>query len=73
MTQALRAKQTEAVEQVTRARDIGLLILLVILLMWPDVMFPYCLVTGFLAVRYGPNCGVFAEKPVRRITLDEVL
>ena len=43
------------------------------LLMWPDVMLPYCLVTGFPAVGYGPNCGVFAEKPAKRSTLSEVL
>ena len=73
MTNRLRAKQTEAVKHVTRGRDIGLLGLLVVLLMWPDVMLPYCLVTGFPAVGYGPNCGVFAEKPAKRSTLSEVL
>ena len=59
--------------RVTKERDIGLIGILIVLLHWPDSTYAGQLIAGFPAVGYAEWCGVYPQKPARRITLDEVL
>ena len=69
----LRTFQTAAIRQVTIARDLGLTALLIVVLSWPDVTYPYGLITGLPAVGTAPPYGVFPQQPGLRLTLDDVL
>ena len=64
VTGFLRRKQVEATWKVTRERDIGLIPLLALLLVWPDVHFGYHLIVGFPAVGHNEWCGVFPRREV---------
>ena len=64
VTKHIRKKQSQGVGRVTRARDIGLLALLVILLIWPDATFARSLVFGFTAVGHYLDTGVYARRHV---------
>ena len=64
VTARLRKIQQEGVGQVTKARDIGLLTLLSILLLWPDHTCGEHLVFGFPGVGHCEWSGVFPRREV---------
>ena len=72
VTSYLRRQQPESTRGVTKERDIGLIGILIILLHWPDWAYAGQLIAGFPAVGYNEWCGVYPQKPARRITLGEV-
>ena len=68
VTARLRKVQQEGIRQVTKARDIGLLTLLSIVMLWPDYTFGEHLVYGFPGVGHCEWSGFFHEGryPLRR-------
>ena len=64
VTARLRKIQQEGTRQVTKARDIGLLTLLSIVMLWPDYTFGEHLVYGFPAVGHCEWSGVFPRREV---------
>jgi len=64
VTSRLRKIQQEGIRQVTMARDIGLLTLLSILMLWPDYTFGEHLVYGFPGVGHCEWSGVFPRREV---------
>ncbi len=70
VTARLRKAQQEGTRQVTMARDIGLLTLLSIVMLWPDYTFGEHLVYGFPGVGHCEWSGVF---PRREVTPSEMI
>ena len=68
VTAKLRKVQQEGTRQVTKARDIGLLTLLSIVMLWPDYTLGEQLVFGFPGVGHCEWSGVF---PRREVTPEE--
>jgi hypothetical protein len=64
VTARLKQHQQEGVRQVTKARDIGLLTLLSILVLWPDHTFGEHLVSGFPGVGHCEWSGVFPRREI---------
>ena len=64
VTARLRQVQQEGIRQVTMARDIGLLTLLSIVMLWPDYTFGEHLVYGFPGVGHCEWSGVFPRREV---------
>ena len=64
VTARLRQVQQEGIRQVTRARDIGLLTLLSIVMLWPDYTFGEHLVYGFPGVGHCEWSGIFPRREV---------
>jgi len=64
VTAKLREIQQEGIRQVTIARDIGLLTLLSIVMLWPDHTFGEHLVYGFPGVGHCEWSGVFPRREV---------
>ena len=64
VTAKLRKVQQEGIRQVTMARDIGLLTLLSIVMLWPDCTFGEHLVYGFPGVGHCEWSGVFPRREV---------
>ncbi|CAE8608115.1 unnamed protein product [Polarella glacialis] len=73
VTKQLRRWQPPSALSVTRARDVGLIGLLTILLLWPDVTLAPNFICGFPAVGYSPACDVFPARSARLISREEVL
>ena len=73
VTLHLRGFQTGPIQKVTAMRDVGLVGLLTVLMSWPDVTYPYGLITGLPAVGYAPNYGVFPQQDAEFLSLPEVL
>ncbi|CAE7784750.1 unnamed protein product, partial [Symbiodinium sp. KB8] len=69
----LRKFQAPPLRRVTAARDIGLVAILVVLLMWPDYALPFALVAGMPAVGFAPCYGIFPQLEVDKIEYEEVL
>ena len=72
VTHRLKRAQTATVHAVTRQRDIGLLTLLAMLVMWPDTAFGFHLTRGFPAVGFAPWSGIFEHREVSPVTQDTV-
>ena len=64
VTARLRKVQQEGIRQVTMTRDIGLLTLLSILMLWPDYTFGKHLTFGFPGVGHCGWSGVFPRREV---------
>ena len=64
VTARLRKAQSKGIRQVTMARDIGLLTLLSIILLWPDYTFGEHLVYGFPAVGHCIWSCVFPKREI---------
>ena len=73
VTDHLHALQTDAIRQVTKTRDLGLIGLLVLLCLWGDVTLAYGFTQGLPAVGYSAHCGIFPPQPAEFITREEVL
>ena len=73
VTKRLRARQTEAIRRVTMARDIGLIGLLIVVMAWADITYPFGLIQGLPAVGYAPNYGIFPHQEADFISLHSVL
>ena len=69
----LRKFQAPPLRRVTAARDIGLVAILVVLLMWPDYALPFALLAGMPAVGFAPCYGIFPQLEVDKIEYEEVL
>eukprot|EP00435_Cladocopium_sp_Y103_P051985 s268_g16.t1 len=65
----LRRFQSPAIQQVTASREIGLAGLLMILLSWADVTYPYGLISGLPAIGYAPHYGLFPVQRAELLTL----
>ena len=59
--------------QCYQLRDIGLVGLITVLMLWPDVTMPVGYVLGVPSVGYGEPCGVFPTKPAQRVSFSQVL
>ena len=64
VTSWLRRSQREGIRQVTKTRDIGLLTLLTIVMLWPDHTFGEHLVYGYPGVGHCEWSGVFPRREV---------
>lgn len=73
VTRRLRQFQPQGIRQVTAKRDLGFTSLLIVLSSWPDITYPYGLITGLPAVGYAPCYGIFPELKVDPIPFDEVM
>ena len=69
----LRSLQNDGVRKVTETRDLGLLAVLCILTLWPDVEFPSELVWGFRAVGFIPHVHIFGEQPAEFMQEGDIL
>ena len=73
VSEHMRQAQPPGLRQVTKARHLGLLTLMVALMRWPDTLFPHNLVVGFPGVGFHPWTGLFEQRDVTPISLAEVL
>ncbi|CAE7685749.1 unnamed protein product, partial [Symbiodinium microadriaticum] len=71
--QRAAGQQAPPLRRVTAARDIGLVAILVVLLMWPDYALPFALLAGMPAVGFAPCYGIFPQLEVDKIEYEEVL
>ncbi|CAE7248146.1 unnamed protein product, partial [Symbiodinium sp. CCMP2456] len=69
----LRTLQPKALREATRYRDLGLTALLIILISWGDVTYPFGLVQGLPAVGFAPSYGVFPTQQAHVISFEDVL
>ena len=71
VTRFLRTQHPAAVRAATAGRHVGLILLLV-LLRWPDTSLAGDFMRGFATVGFAPPCRVFAQQPSTFFTLDDI-
>lgn len=73
VSKVLVSHQSQAIQAVTKSRDLGLLAVLMVITSWGDTGYPFGLIKGLPAVGYAPHYGIFPLQPSERITMADLL